>query len=578
MKHQLKKRLGDLLVDEALITDKQLTIALKEQHILDLKLGETLIRLGFISDDQLIIFLSHQLEVEIVDLNSVHINPNAVSLLPEVHARRLRAIVIDDDGNTLKLVVSDPADLDVLNNLSQLLGGRHFELLIAPEIKIIETFSRVYRRTEEIASFAEKLEGEHGTETTFDLISDSVVNTDSSDTTVVQLLNSVFADAVQVGASDIHIEPDEEVLRIRLRVDGVLQETLLPEASIANALVLRIKLMAHMDISEKRLPQDGRFQIKVKDQKIDVRVASIPIISGESVVMRLLNQSLEMLKFDEIGMPKIMQERFKLQLSRPNGLILVTGPTGSGKTTTLYSALNLLNKSDVKILTVEDPVEYRLPRINQVQVNKKIGLDFSTVLRSTLRQDPDVLLVGEMRDKETMEIAMRGALTGHLVLSTLHTNNPISTTLRLLDMGAAGYLIGSVLRMVLAQRLVRKLCVHCKEQRLASEDQQLLLKQLLVEDFSKQMFSFPRGCHNCNSTGYKSRVGVYELLELNRDMVSALRNDDSEGFAQAALHSKDFKPVSVSAFELAQEGITSLDEVMKLVDRFEVLHTREKNK
>ncbi|MDA7745894.1 GspE/PulE family protein [Psychromonas sp.] len=569
MQPKLKKRLGDLLVEEGLLTEVQLLNALKEQRSLGLKLGTTLIHLGYLSEDQILTFLSRQLNIPIVDLVKVKIDPNAIQLLPEVHARRLRALAIADDGEKVTLVVSDPADLQSLDVLAELLKGRNFELKIAKEDQLIESFDRVYRRTQEIASFAVKLSAEHGESSGFDASSVDLGG-EGSDATVMKLLHSLFEDAVQVGASDIHIEPDEKVLRIRQRVDGVLQETLIPESGIASALVLRIKLMAQLNISEKRLPQDGRFNLKVKGRSVDIRVSTMPIQAGESVVMRLLDQSAGILSFEQIGIPKHLQERITLQLKRPNGLILVTGPTGSGKTTTLYSALNMLNEPGNKIITVEDPVEYRLSRVNQVQVNSKIGLEFSTVLRTALRQDPDILLVGEMRDKETMEIGLRGALTGHLVLSTLHTNDAISSTLRLLDMGAPGYLVASALRAVVAQRLIRRLCNDCKTDGAPTIGQQILLDQITTEETSKLTFHSAQGCQRCQHTGYKGRIGVFELLELDEAMVSALRLDDTEGFSIAAKKSKLFQPLALSALDYAQQGITSLEEVFKLVDRFEI--------
>lgn len=571
MKPQLKKRLGDLLVDEKLISESQLNNALKEQRKLGLKLGATLTHLGYLSEDKIVTFLARQLNIGIVDLLKVKIDPNTVQLIPEVHARRLRALAIHDDGNQITLVVSDPADLHGLDVLSTLLKGRDFKLMIAREDQLIESFDRVYRRTKEIASFAVKLSEEHGVASTFDLGGLGLGEGDS-DATVVKLLQSLFEDAVQVGASDIHIEPDENVLRIRQRVDGVLQETLLPESGIASALVLRLKLMSQLDISEKRLPQDGRFNIKIKGKNIDIRLSTMPIQEGESVVMRLLDQSGGVLTFDEIGIPSWLQERLEIQLKRPNGLILVTGPTGSGKTTTLYSALSTVNAPGSKIITVEDPVEYRLPRVNQVQVNNKIGLDFSTVLRTALRQDPDILLVGEMRDSETMEIGLRGALTGHLVLSTLHTNDSISSTLRLLDMGAPGYLVASALRAVIAQRLIRRLCENCKTSHITPFEQQILLDQLTEEPLQSTRFYSAPGCQRCQFTGYRGRIGVFELLEIDDAMISALRLDDTEAFSIAAKKSHYFQPLAIAALDYAKQGITSLEEVFKLVDRFESMH------
>lgn len=573
MQPKLKKRLGDLLVEEGLISEAQLANALKEQHSLGLKLGAALIELGYISEEKILTFLSRQLGIEIVDLLKVKIDPNAVKLIPEVHARRLRALAIHDDGDKVTLVVSDPADLHSLDVLAGLLKGRNFELMIAREDQLIESFDRVYRRTQEIASFAVKLNEEHSDTSGFDATHIDL-DGEGSDATVMKMLHSLFEDAVQVGASDIHIEPDENELRIRQRVDGVLQETVIPETGIASALVLRLKLMAQLDISEKRLPQDGRFNIKVKSRSIDIRVSTMPIQAGESVVMRLLDQSAGILSFSEIGIPEQLSERFQLQLKRPNGLILVTGPTGSGKTTTLYSALNLLNEPGSKIITVEDPVEYRLPRINQVQVNSKIGLEFSTVLRTALRQDPDILLVGEMRDTETMEIGLRGALTGHLVLSTLHTNDAISSTLRLLDMGAPGYLVASALRAVVAQRLIRRLCPNCKTAHPASLEQQVLLEQMSNEPLADVQFHSAPGCQRCQFTGYRGRIGVFELLEIDEKMVTALRLSDTEAFSVAAKQSTLFKPLALAALDYAKQGVTSLEEVFKLVDRFEKSETK----
>jgi MSHA biogenesis protein MshE len=377
------------------------------------------------------------------------------------------------------------------------------------------------------------------------------------------LINSLFEDAIQVGASDIHIEPDANMLRLRQRIDGVLHETLLNEVNIAPALVLRLKLMANLDISEKRLPQDGRFNIRAKGQSVDIRMSTMPVQHGESVVMRLLNQTSGVRKLEEAGMPTDLLVRFRRQLKRPHGMILVTGPTGSGKTTSLYGALSELNTPGKKIITAEDPVEYRIERVNQVQVNSKIGLDFSTLLRTFLRQDPDIILVGEMRDQETVEIGLRAALTGHLVLSTLHTNDAVDSALRLIDMGAPGYLVASAVRAVVAQRLVRKVCPDCKTEDTLDDARQ----QWLSVRFPNQVqasFSKGRGCQNCNLTGYRGRIGVFEMLELEQNMMDALRANDAVGFAQAARASEDYKPLLASAMELALQGVVSLDEVMAL--------------
>ena len=571
---KLKKRLGDLLVEDGIVTEEQLQQALAEQRKSGRKLGATLQSLGFLSEDDMLGFLSRQLGIPLIDINQLRIDSNVVSLLPEVHARRLRALVVHDDGQSVTVAMSDPADLRALDTITGLLANRDVKLAVARESQLIESFDRLYRRTKEIASFAEKLQEEHGEPLELD-IGLSGLEADGSEATVVKLLQSLFEDAVQVGASDVHIEPEEKLLRIRQRVDGVLQESVLNEVSIVSALVLRLKLMAGMDISEKRLPQDGRFNMSVRGRSIDVRVSTMPVQYGESVVMRLLDQSSGVLSLEETGMPIELLPRFRRQLQRPHGMILVTGPTGSGKTTTLYGALSELNEPGKKIITVEDPVEYRLPRINQVQVNNKIGLNFSNVLRTTLRQDPDILLVGEMRDHETVEIGLRGALTGHLVLSTLHTNDAITSALRLLDMGAPGYLVASSLRAIVAQRLIRKLCVNCKKPHQTEVRERIWLENLAQVSLSETQFYQGTGCQNCNYTGYKGRVGVFEMLELDEPMMEALRRDDPEGFSQAAKQSKHYRPLAFSALDYAIKGATSLDEVLRLVEQVDLWQGNE---
>ncbi|MBF4255460.1 type II/IV secretion system protein [Vibrio anguillarum] len=560
MQIKLRKRLGDLLVEEGSITENQVEQALAAQKRSGRKLGDTLIELGFLSEQQMLSFLSQQLSLPLIDLSRANVDIDAVQILPEVHARRLRALIIGKNGDTLRIAMSDPADLFAQESLLTQLPQYSFEFVIAPEKQLVEGFDRYYRRTKEIASFAEQLQLEHQGNTAFDF---DIGDDDSDEVTVVKLINSLFEDAIQVGASDIHIEPDANVLRLRQRIDGVLHETLLNETNIASALVLRLKLMANLDISEKRLPQDGRFNIRAKGQSVDIRMSTMPVQYGESVVMRLLNQSSGVRKLEESGIPDDILQRLRHQLKRPHGMILVTGPTGSGKTTTLYGALSELNVPGKKIITAEDPVEYRLPRISQVQINPKIDLDFSTVLRTFLRQDPDIILVGEMRDQETVEIGLRAALTGHLVLSTLHTNDAVDSALRMMDMGAPGYLVASAVRAVVAQRLVRKVCPDCK----AVDEVDEARKQWLTVRFPNQVeaaFTRGRGCQNCNLTGYRGRIGVFEMLELEHEMMDALRANDAVSFAQAARQSKQYKPLLASAMELALQGVVSLDEVMSL--------------
>ncbi|SON50685.1 GspE/PulE family protein [Vibrio tapetis] len=561
MQIKLRKRLGDLLVEEGIISEPQVEQALAHQKQTGRKLGDTLIQLGFLTESQMLNFLSQQLSLPLIDLGRANIDVEAVQLLPEVHARRLRALIVGRQGDVLRVAMSDPADLFAQESLLSQLQHYTIDFVIAPERQLVDGFDRYYRRTKEIASFAEQLHAEHQTSDSFDFSFGD--DEDSDEVTVVKLINSLFEDAIQVGASDIHIEPDAGVLRLRQRIDGVLHETLLNEVNIASALVLRLKLMANLDISEKRLPQDGRFNIRAKGQSVDIRMSTMPVQHGESVVMRLLNQTSGVRKLEESGLPEDLLLRLRKQLRRPHGMILVTGPTGSGKTTTLYGALSELNEPGKKIITAEDPVEYRLERVNQVQVNSKINLDFSTILRTFLRQDPDIILVGEMRDQETVEIGLRAALTGHLVLTTLHTNDAIDSALRMMDMGAPGYLVASAVRAVVAQRLVRKICPDCSGHDEVDEARH----QWLVSRFPNQQsakFFKGMGCQNCNLTGYRGRVGVFEMLELENHMMDALRSGDAVEFSRQARLSTNYKPLLASAMELALEGVVSLDEVMNL--------------
>lgn len=557
---RLKMRLGDLLVHESIISEVQLQKALAAQQQTGRKLGATLIELNYLSEDQLLQFLAQQLNVQFLDLSQRRIDPKVAQLLPEVQARRLRALVLDDRGDSVLLGMSDPADLSSLDQIAPLLEPKRIELAVVRESQLMDAFNNLYRRTQEIQSFALQLQEEYEETEAFDFTA-LQLETDQ-DNTIARLVQSLFEDAVQVKASDIHIEPDEKVLRIRQRVDGVLQESVLQETAIAPALVLRLKLMASLDIAEKRLPQDGRFHIRVKGHSIDVRISTMPVQFGESVVMRLLDQSAGLLSLEDTGMPADIVRTLRRIIQSPHGMVLVTGPTGSGKTTTLYGLLSELNQAGVKIITVEDPVEYRLARINQVQINHKIGLDFASVLRTSLRQDPDILMVGEMRDQETAEMGLRGALTGHLVLSTLHTNDAVSSTLRLIDMGAAPYLVASALRAILAQRLVRRVCQHCRQPYQPDGLEQTWLQHMRAPADMKLWQG--RGCQSCHYTGYRGRIGVFELLVLNRPLADALRRHDTEEFSRLALQTPGFRPLGAMALDYAAQGLTSLAEVIRV--------------
>jgi len=560
MAFRKKIRLGDLLVEKGLITDEQLQLALKEQKKLGRKLGGTLVELGMIDEDSILNLLSGQLGIPLVSLKNFNFNEEVVRKLSESIARRYRAIVLEDRANDFLVGMADPTDIYALDEIQAKLP-KTVSLAIVRESSLLSAFDKVYRRTEEISALAEELGQElsTGSEDLADLL-----HAEMTDAPVAKLLQSIFEDAVQVNASDIHIEPDKNVIRIRQRVDGILHEQVMKEIQIAPAVVVRLKLMAGLNISEKRLPQDGRFNMTVNGREIDVRLSTMPVQFGESVVMRILDQTRGALNMEHLGMPMDMLHRFRKNFHLPNGMILVTGPTGSGKTTTLYAALQELNKAEAKIITVEDPVEYRLDRISQVQVNPKIGLNFASVLRSALRQDPDIIMVGEMRDAETVEIGVSAAMTGHLVLSTLHTNDTVSTATRLIDMGVEGYLLATTLRSIIAQRLVRKICTSCADDYTPDAFEATWLRDQLHVDSRDHKYKKGKGCMHCGFSGYLGRMGVYELLEMNSELAETLRRDDTQGFVDAAHRAPGYEPLINVAHEYAIRGLITIEEVLRL--------------
>lgn len=561
-----KVRLGEILVQQKLLSEEQLTQALQDQKRTGRKLGRVFIENGFVTEDQIANALARQLAIPYINLKFYHTNPDIVRLLPETAARRFRAIVLEDRRGALLVGLSDPTDLFAYDEISRLLK-QNIELAVVNEAEVLSAIDRIYRRTEEITEFTRELEQDLG-DTTIDFGA-LAGSTNIEEAPIVKLLQSVFDDAAQVRASDIHIEPQESRLQIRFRIDGVLHLQTEADIKIATPLALRLKLMSDLDISEKRLPQDGRFVIKVRNQRIDVRISTMPTQYGESVVMRLLNQAGVTLRLDAIGMPRTLVERFRSIVARPNGLVLVTGPTGSGKTTTLYSALAELNSVEKKLITVEDPVEYRLQGINQVQVNEKIDLSFAKVLRSALRQDPDIVLVGEMRDQETAQIGLRAAMTGHLVLSTLHTNDAASTPLRLMDMGVPRYMVGSSLQAVLAQRLVRVICESCTTEYTPTPTEVEWLRAELGERAATTHFHHGTGCSHCNGMGYRGRTGVYELLEMTGAVVDAANHADPAVFLRAAHAEMKGETLRRHGVQLAVQGRTTISEAMRISNQLE---------
>ncbi len=553
-------RLGEMLVQHGAISETQLEAALVAQRRTGRKLGRVLADLGFMSESSLLEFLSKHLQVPVVDLKHAKVDQETVKLLAEPLARRYRAIVLLKDARGLLVGMADPSDLHAYDELQAKLR-QPLRLALVGEAELLKTLDAVYRQTDEIASLAEAVRDDlRANDVDIEQLS---AEESSPDAPVIKLLQTMFNDAVQARASDIHIEPGEQRLRIRLRVDGVLQEQVIDGRRVASALVTRLKLMSGLDISEKRLPQDGRFSVRVRDAAVDVRLATMPTAYGESVVMRLLSQSTALLSLERLGMPAIPEQRFKRLVERTSGMVLVTGPTGSGKTTTLYAALNHINRPGVKVITVEDPVEYRLDRVTQVQVLPKIGLDFARVLRTALRQDPDILLIGEMRDRETVEIGLRGAMTGHFVFSTLHTINAIASVNRLLDMGAPGYMIAAALHGVIAQRLVKRVCTDCAQPTMPTANEIAWLAACRPDlKPEEQRFISGAGCTYCNLTGYRGRVAVYEILEIDRTLADAVRRGDLEGFARAARSREDYVPLAQGAIDFALSGVTSLGEAM----------------
>jgi MSHA biogenesis protein MshE len=555
-----KLRLGDVLVQQALITPEQLQQALELQRGTGKRLGRLLIEGGAVTEEAVAHGLARQLRVPVVNLKSFPLKSETVRLLSESPARRHRAIVLEDKGEHLLVGFVDPLDIAAYDDITRLLK-RPVRLAVVPESQLGPVLDRHYRRTEEITGLAKALEKDVGDAVDFGALEASVGQEGAP---VVRLLQSVFEDALQVGASDVHLEPQEGGLLIRSRVDGVLQTQTQADKRIAAALSQRLKLMAGLDISEKRLPQDGRFSLRLKERTLDVRLSTLPSQYGESVVMRLLGQGEAIRRLDEIGMPQAMLSRFREILGRSSGMVLVTGPTGSGKTTTLYAALSEIDAEQHKIITVEDPIEYRLPGLTQVQVNEKIELTFARVLRATLRQDPDVILVGEMRDPETAEIGLRGAITGHLVLSTLHTRDAASTPFRLLDMGAPPYMVASALQAVLAQRLVRRTCDNCAEPHACTPQERGWLVAIGGEAAAGERTLRGRGCSACNGTGYNGRIGVYEMLEMDAGLTQAATQADPATFARLAAEQLRGRTLAHHALALVRAGRTSVAESMRL--------------
>jgi MSHA biogenesis protein MshE len=555
-------RLGDLLLQQKLISQEQLKGALEDQTRSGRKLGRVLIESGYLSEDQIGEALARQLGVPFINLKYYNFNSAVIRKLPEAQARRFRALVLEEQDDMVLVAMVDPTDLFAFDEISRL-TRKEVNIAVASETLLLQTIDRIYRRTDQISSLAKELGEDLG-----DVVDFGTLTLGAEDAPVVKLLQTMFEDAVGARASDIHIEPHEQGLHIRFRIDGLLQRQTETDTKISSAVAQRLKLMSGLDISERRLPQDGRFNVKVRNQQIDVRISSMPTQYGEAIVMRLLHRAGGLQQLTDLGMSPEMLQRFSSAIHRYTGMVLVTGPTGSGKTTTLYAALNELNKPDCKIITVEDPVEYRLDGLNQVQVNDKIELTFGRVLRSALRQDPDVILIGEMRDLETAEIGLRSAITGHMVLSTLHTRDAASAPLRLIDMGVPRYMVAYSLQAVVAQRLLRVNCESCSKPR-QPDPQELQWLLTVGRDPAAGRIMAGSGCQHCNSSGYSGRIGIYEMLEMDSDLAALANSDDPGRFIEAAERRMAGQLLRDSAARLALTGKTTVAEAMRVTAQLE---------
>jgi type IV pilus assembly protein PilB len=562
-------RLGDRLVAEKLISTDQLQKALAEQKGSAEKLGSILVRLNFITEDSLVSFLSKQYAIPAITVAQVDPDPDVLKLVPEQIAKKHGVLPIKRMGNTLTLAMADPTNVFALDDVG-FMTGLQIQPVVASEAAIRKAFERLYETGASVTDMMSELEEAdtdvevvEGGEETFSKADIFDLKESADEAPVVRLINMILTDAIRRGASDIHLEPYEKVFRVRFRIDGVLHEIMTPPKRLEAALTSRVKIMATLDIAERRLPQDGRIKLRYHQREIDFRVSTLPTIFGEKTVMRILDKEALQLDLSALGFDPWSLEQFTKAIHSPYGMILITGPTGSGKTTTLYSAIHTINSPDINIMTAEDPVEYNLKGVNQVQVNDEIGRTFAACLRSFLRQDPDVILVGETRDLETAQIGIRAALTGHLVLTTLHTNDCPSTPARLLDMGIPPFLVSSSMQLILAQRLGRRVCRDCREPYEASEES-LVPYGHVPQGLGTINFYKGKGCQTCNFTGMKGRVAIYEVMPVStelRDLI--LRNATTNEIRDVAA-SQGMKTLRQNALQKVIDGVTTVEEVLRV--------------
>lgn len=552
----MRKRLGDILQEQGLLSDQELATALEDQNVTGDRLGQSLVRLGVVSDTQVADALSEHLKLERVDFARRYLSPEIVDLIPASIITSKHVLPLEIQDSFLIVAMADPLDINIIDDLQRITGR-----MIRPVVATEDEISAAFQRTRNIAQSARELiDGYKEEESAKEVETQEYLG----DAPGVKLTNLILEQAITQKASDIHLEPHETRMKVRYRIDGILQDIMEIPRHLQGDVNSRVKIMGGLDITERRKPQDGRFQMQLGGQEVDLRVSSLPTVYGEKIVLRVLHKSSHLLELEDFGFSAGNLTHIKRMLRLNQGLILVTGPTGSGKTTTLYAFLNRLNSPEKNIVTVEDPVEYRLDGVNHVQVSPKVGLTFATGLRTVLRQDPDIIMVGEIRDEETAEIAVRSSLTGHLVLSTLHTNSAVATISRLVNMGVEPYLLGSTVIGIVAQRLVRKICTDCKEEVELTDQLMIRYIQSLNIELPKTVYH-GKGCPLCNNTGYRGRSAIGEVLVFTKEMRHAVEARVSEAELLKIALSTGMTTLQEGSITKLIDGVTTVEEIIRTV-------------
>jgi type IV pilus assembly protein PilB len=553
------KQLGDILIEGGLVNDEQLRGAMAEQQRVGRSLGRVLVDLGVLTESQLVAALAQQIGMQFVDLSDFPVDGSAVSRVSDSVCRRHTALPIGYDEGRLVVAMADPANVFALDDIRSL-SGMDIKPVVATKADVLAAINRYHRGEAELDDLTIAMEAGHEADDDLGNVKEVI-----EDAPIVKFVNLLITQAIQDRASDIHIEPAERDLRVRFRIDGVLHEVMRSPKTITSGVTSRLKIMADINIAERRIPQDGRLSVTSNGKKIDLRVATLPTVWGEKIVMRILDNSTAMLKLSDLGFGDANYEVYAKSFVKPYGMILVTGPTGSGKSTTLYATLNIVSKPEVNVITVEDPVEYRLPGINQVQTNVKAGLTFAAALRSILRSDPDIVLLGEIRDHETAHIAIEAALTGHLVLSTLHTNDAPSAVVRLVEMGIEPFLVGSALDCVLAQRLARKLCPKCKEAYVPTKEFMTESRFPWNPEEPPPTIFRPIGCSACSKTGYKGRLALHEVMAVTEEIEKlTVERASSLAINRVALE-QGMVTLRLDGMHKVRAGHTSMEEILRVV-------------